>query len=94
VAASVVDGMLTMAEKTMDAAWLHRLLKVYVSCQWWLDDAVQQRFEQLVRVLGKVGGDGLTTYLTHWAGRVANLSESQKEQLVRLRVLASRPGVV
>jgi pSer/pThr/pTyr-binding forkhead associated (FHA) protein len=93
-AASVVDGMLVMAEKTMDAAWLHRLLKLYVSCQWWLDDAVQQRFEQLVRALGKVGGDGLTAYLSYWATRVSSLSESQKDQLVRLRVLSTRPGVI
>jgi hypothetical protein len=93
-AASVVDGMLVMAEKTMEAAWLHRLLKLYVSCQWFLDEAVQQRFEQLVRALGKVGGDGLTAYLAYWATRISGLTESQKEQLARLRVLASRPGVI
>jgi pSer/pThr/pTyr-binding forkhead associated (FHA) protein len=94
LSASVVDGMLLMAEKTMDAAWLHRLLKVYVTLQWWLAEPVQQRFEQLVRALGKVGGDGLAAYLIHWSGRIANLSEVQKEQLSRLRSLATRPGLL
>lgn len=90
ISRSVVDAMLVMADKSMDARWLHRLFKLYVSCHWWMSEKVQMKAEQLIRAIGTVGGDGLSTYLSFWSARTSGLGEAETKQLGRLRDLAMR----
>jgi len=87
---NVQGGMMTMADKSMDARWIHRLFKLHVTCGWFMSEETQKRVEQLIRAIGRTGGDGLSAYLAHWAGRIKELSEPRKARLTRLRDLASR----
>lgn len=87
---NVQGGMMTMADKSMDPRWLHRLFKLHVTCGWFMSEETQKRVEQLIRALGRTGGDGLPAYLAYWAGRTKGLPESRKSRLSRLRDLASR----
>ncbi|MDY0004973.1 MAG: FHA domain-containing protein [Polyangia bacterium] len=88
---SVVGGLIAITEKSMDPRWLHRLFKLFAACGWWMSDETQKRVEQLIRALGRVGGDGIVEYLAHWGAE--ELTEAQKAQLARLEELASRtPG--
>lgn len=87
---NVQGGMMTMADKSMDARWLHRLFKLHVTCNWFMSEETQKRVEQLIRAIGRAGGDGLGAYLAHWAARSKGLSEPRKARLNRLRDLASR----
>lgn len=90
---NVITGMIGMADKSVDPRWLHRLFKLHATCRWWMSNADQKRVEQLIRAFGRVGGDGITTYLSLWTGRIQELSEEQRAQLARLRELASRDSV-
>lgn len=87
---NVQGGMMTMADKSMDPRWLHRLFKLHVTCGWFMSEETQKRVEQLIRAIGRSGGDGLSAYLAYWAGRIKELSESRRSRLTRLRDLASR----
>ncbi len=91
---NVINGMIAMADKSMDGRWLHRLFKLHATCGWWMADDVQKRVEQLIRAVGRVGGDGIASYLAHWAEHARDLSESQREQLGRLKDLSSRESVI
>jgi len=90
LARNVQGGMMTMADKSMDARWLHRLFKLHVTCGWFMTEETQKRVEQLIRAIGRAGGDGLGAYLSFWAGRTKELTEARKARLARLRDLASR----
>lgn len=85
---SAVSGMIAITEKTMDPRWLHRLFKLYASCGWWMADDTQKRVEQLIRALGKVGGDGIVEYISFWSNQ--GMTETDQAQLKRLEALASR----
>jgi pSer/pThr/pTyr-binding forkhead associated (FHA) protein len=87
---NVQGGMMTMADKSMDPRWIHRLFKLHVTCQWFMTEETQKRVEQLIRAIGRAGGDGLPTYLTHWASRSKGLSQSRQFRLARLNDLANR----
>ena len=91
---NVLSAMLGMADKSMDARWIHRLFKLHITCQWWMPDDVQKRAEQLIRAIGRTGGDGLTAYVAHWAGRSNTLNDVRKQQLARLHDLAGRDSTV
>ncbi len=87
---NIQGGMMTMADKSMDPRWIHRLFKLHVTCQWFMTEDTQKRVEQLIRAIGRAGGDGLPTYLTYWAGRTKGLSQSRQFRLARLQDLANR----
>lgn len=89
---NVQEGLLALAERTMDGIWLHRLFALHSRCGWFMDDDVQQKAQQLIRAVGHVGGDGLVAYMAHWSARASELSTQRKHQLDRLRELASRPS--
>ena len=91
---NVITGMIAMADKSVDARWLHRLFKLHAACQWWMADPDQKRVEQLIRAFGGVGGDGHSAYLSLWSGRSQELSDDQRAQLARLRELASRDSAI
>lgn len=88
---SALEGLLTMAEKTRDAIWIHRLFKLHVLCRWFMTEVAQQRVDQLLRVIGHLGGDGLPAYLALWSSRVAELSAPQRQQLATLQAHSTRP---
>ncbi len=90
LARNVQGGMMTMADKSMDPRWIHRLFKLHVTCRWFMSEETQKRVEQLIRAIGRAGGDGLPTYLSYWGSRTRGLSESRKLRLGRLHDLASR----
>lgn len=87
---NVQEGLLTMAERSLDGIWLHRLFALHVRCDWFMTTDVQQKAQQLIRAVGKLGGDGLRAYVSHWDARSAKLSASQNRELDRLRELAGR----
>lgn len=87
---NVQEGLLVLAERSMDGIWLHRMLKLHVSCDWFMAVDIQQKTEQLIRAVGKLGGDGLQAYVSHWAARSTQLTAPQQQQLERIRKLASR----
>ena len=91
---NVLGAMLTLADKSMDARWLHRLFKLHVTCQWFMTEDIQKRVEQLIRAIGRVGGDGLSAYMGYWSTRTKTLSEAKRAQLARLRDLASRDSKI
>ncbi|MFH2007477.1 MAG: FHA domain-containing protein [bacterium] len=90
LSANVIGGMLSLADKSMDPRWLHRLFKLHVTCQWFMAEDIQRRVERLIRAIGRVGGDGLSTYLALWSARTKTLPDAKKKQLNKLRDLASR----
>ncbi len=87
---NVQNSMVAMADKSMDARWIHRLFKLHVTCGWLMTEELQKRVEQLIRAIGRSGGDGVGSYLSHWATRGQGLSDTQKSNLARLKELASR----
>lgn len=87
---SAISGMLAITEKTMDPRWIHRLFKLFTSCHWFMSDETQKRVEQLIRALGRVGGDGIVEYLSLWQSEAQDLTEADRSQLARLEELASR----
>jgi len=90
MARSVQEGLLAMADQSMDGIWLHRLFKLHVRCGWFMAEGVQRRAQQLVRAVGNPGGDGLVAYMSLWAARADQLTAEQRQQLDRLTDLASR----
>lgn len=93
LARSAIAGLIAITEKSMDPRWLHRLFKLYATCRWWMADDTQKRVEQLIRALGRVGGDGIVDYLTLWRSQETDLSELERAQLQRLDDLASRDSM-
>ncbi len=87
---SVQEGMLGLAELTMEGIWLHRLFKLHVHCDWFMTGDVQQKTEQLVRAVGQLGGDGLVAYVEYWSANAAQLEPPAQGRLDRLRDLANR----
>ena len=87
---NVIGGMLSLADKSMDPRWIHRVFKLHVTCQWFMTKDTQRRVERLIRAIGRVGGDGLSAYLAQWAARSKSLNDDKKKQLAKLRDLATR----
>lgn len=84
------EGLLGLAERSMDGSWLHRLFKLHVSCDWFMGADIQQKAEQLIRAVGQVKGDGLVAYVTYWGAKNAQLSAPLQQQLDRLQDLSKR----
>lgn len=93
LARNVVGGLLALTEKSMDARWLHRLFKLHTACGWLMGEEIQKRVEQLIRALGRVGGDGIIEYLAMWTERDHGVTEAEQAQLGRLEQLAKRPSL-
>jgi pSer/pThr/pTyr-binding forkhead associated (FHA) protein len=93
LARSAILGLISITEKSMDPRWLHRLFKLFATCGWWMADDTQKRVEQLIRALGRLGGDGIVEYLALWRSQEKDLSEADRAQLKRLEDLASRDSM-
>jgi pSer/pThr/pTyr-binding forkhead associated (FHA) protein len=78
-----VDGLLRLAQHTMDPVWIDRLFKLHTVLGWWMSANVAQRASRLLRAIGSTSGSGLRDYIATWKKRQNELSLEQQRALGR-----------
>jgi hypothetical protein len=82
-----IDGILRLAQHTMDPVWLDRLFKLYAVLGWWMEKDVEQRASRLFRAMGQLKGSGILEYIESWRRRSSEISLDGQRSLDRLKEL-------
>lgn len=84
-----MEGLLTLAQHTMDAVWLDRLLRLHAALHWWMDLKMEGEVTRLLRAIGKTKGSGLKDYIRLWEFLEESLEEEQRHRIQLLRELSA-----
>lgn len=82
------EGLLRLAQNSMDAVWLDRLFMLHANLGWWMEIPVENQAMRLLRAIGKLGGRGIREYLTVWTARLSELDADRRRRIQQLRELA------
>ena len=81
------EGLLRLAQHSMDAIWLDRLFMLHAQLGWWMEITVEAQAVRLLRAIGKLAGTGLRDYLDHWTARQKKLDSGQRRRRQQLHDL-------